>query len=1121
MRLRCIYFLMLFVAADLFAVSGDINHDGYVDLADFAELSMQWLRDDCQSPAWCGEADLDQDGYVVLADFVVLAQHWMELTVSAQLAGYEPLETNLTVTPASWDTGLTVTWPVLGGAGGVPQATEGDYVLKMDWAGETDGKVELKHQWSNFAFDLTGYDYIYLDVYTTTQLSPDVIFIWDDLIGWCGSSILPVPGQWTTLKFDVSGCNEAGIDRIHAIVFEGMDVSNGTVYLDNLRVNPKVSASSYEKDEYLPKYAIDGNSQTRWASEFSEPEWITVDLCEMQTIDRVELNWETACAQRYQVQVSEDGVIWYTVYETTSGSPGQNVITFSPVSVRCVRMYGILRATQWGMSLWEFEVSSTTASAVPLSTYPVFDEYSVLPLIKSYPTSWYDLKAQLDPRGEYPGWFYDEFSYWTVAGDPNSEFESLMSDEGVIGNKQNDFSLIPYLYIDGNLIKPTDVTVVVPPLEEGYLPIPTIRWIWSGGITFDQKLFSSSDSGKAYNNIWYTLENTSGSNITGKLFLTVRPFQVTPDWMYGGYVNINSIEGSGNVIKVNNIHGFAALTLPNSFGALTYEDGDIMDFIRVGNVPTTTNVTSGMGYASAALSYNLNIGSDATAEYKFIIPSYEDNINSFNLPLDDASFNAAYNTAKADWGDLLNQVNIDIPDTDIVNTFKSNLAYILVSKDGPAIQPGSRNYDRSWIRDGAIMGISLVRAGQDPLIIKDYIDWYTPFQYANGRIPPVLHSEGFEADRDKVINEYDAQGEYIYLISEYYKFTGDLAFLADKYPAIIKALQYAEERRSIRLTSEYVGTRFYGILPESISHEGYPEPGMHSYWDDFWVIKGWEEAIQIAQILNYPTDVAWMQDELDNSVTGFRKCVTDSIQLAMQMGGISYIPGCAESYDFDATSTAICVWPTVQQSLVNMNDLMFTLDKYYDEIFIPRDTNGLIYGYTPYEMRTATAYIMLGQKEKALRMLNYFLQDCRPKEWNHWSESVEPEYRAPRYLAEMPHAWIGGIFNNLVMNLFVYPENDKIILGAGIDELWLDQQSVTLGNFPTYSGDLSYTVTEVGDVLEVEVSGAANPAGGFVFKYPYLNQAIVAVTINDQTWLDFTDTEVSFTTLPASIKIYK
>jgi hypothetical protein len=47
----------------------------------------------------------------------------------------------------------------------------------------------------------------------------------------------------------------------------------------------------------------------------------------------------------------------------------------------------------------------------------------------------------------------------------------------------------------------------------------------------------------------------------------------------------------------------------------------------------------------------------------------------------------------------------------IVNTYKANLAYILINRDKAGIQPGSRSYERSWIRDGALTSSALLKSG--------------------------------------------------------------------------------------------------------------------------------------------------------------------------------------------------------------------------------------------------------------------------------------------------------------------------------------------------------------------------------------------------------------------------
>jgi hypothetical protein len=84
--------------------------------------------------------------------------------------------------------------------------------------------------------------------------------------------------------------------------------------------------------------------------------------------------------------------------------------------------------------------------------------------------------------------------------------------------------------------------------------------------------------------------------------------------------------------------------------------------------------------------------------------------------------------------------------------------------------------------------------------------------------------------------EFDAYGEFIYAVMEHYRFTGDKGFLEEMWPASAKALAFMEGLRSRRLTAEYRRPEkraCYGLLPESMSHEGYMAHPVHAYWDDF------------------------------------------------------------------------------------------------------------------------------------------------------------------------------------------------------------------------------------------------------------------------------------------------
>ncbi|MFI5845149.1 discoidin domain-containing protein [Catenuloplanes sp. NPDC051500] len=132
-----------------------------------------------------------------------------------------------------------------------------------------------------------------------------------------------------------------------------------------------VAASSYEGGN-APGAALDGRTTTRWSSEFSDNQWLRVDLRGTASITGVVLNWESAYATGYRIEVSDDAVTWRTIYTTTSGRGGIETLAVSGTG-RYLRWVGTARATGYGYSLWELQVLGTvdaSGSAPPLLSGP-------------------------------------------------------------------------------------------------------------------------------------------------------------------------------------------------------------------------------------------------------------------------------------------------------------------------------------------------------------------------------------------------------------------------------------------------------------------------------------------------------------------------------------------------------------------------------------------------------------------------------------------------------------------------------------------------------------------------------------------------------------------------------
>jgi hypothetical protein len=145
----------------------------------------------------------------------------------------------------------------------------------------------------------------------------------------------------------------------------------------NLAQNKYTFASSQESGNFPINAATDGDSRTRWSSEFNDGQYLGVDLGTVQSIDRVRITWEAASGRDFLLQVSSDGLSWTTVKTVTANNPtdrgGYYLNEYTDLNAngtsigRYVRFYGSARNTSFGYSIYEFEVFGFTNSAVSLA----------------------------------------------------------------------------------------------------------------------------------------------------------------------------------------------------------------------------------------------------------------------------------------------------------------------------------------------------------------------------------------------------------------------------------------------------------------------------------------------------------------------------------------------------------------------------------------------------------------------------------------------------------------------------------------------------------------------------------------------------------------------------------
>ncbi|MFH1367608.1 MAG: discoidin domain-containing protein [Elusimicrobiota bacterium] len=734
----------------------------------------------------------------------------------------------------------------------------------------------------------------------------------------------------------------------------------------------------------------------------------------------------------------------------------------------------------------------------------------------SNPKEFYQMTANMYSPGYFPLWLNDKQDYWTVVGTEDSFNESLLSSKGLIGSYTNGFSVIPFLYLNNELVNFTDADISLA-LEDNYLPIPSVTWKCKG-VEYSEKLFGYGGKDNASTYIICTLKNLSSKAAAGKYILSVRPIEVNPPWMHGGMTVISAINSkeNGNKIEINSNKGIIALSKPDTFGAKAFKDEDLLFGLIKGELSGKESVSDPAGSASAALSYEFSLAAGEEKEYLFILP-LDGNINSAKIPSRE-EFMRDYAQAKALWQKRLNMIEINIPEPGIMDVLRSNIAYILIHRDGAALQPGSRSYERSWIRDGAFIQAALLRA-TEPEFAKQYLEWLAGTQTPDGEIPCILDSKtGKLVDYAKNWREYDASGEYVWAIYDYYSFTKDKEFLKKIFPTVEKALKFIEKLRAEMSDVRYAGTPMFGILPKNQSHEGYLDNPQQSLFDDFLSLKAWKEAQPLAKIAGRAELIPWMLKEEDD----FRNCLLKDISIVQNQKNIRYIPASIGLAEFDAIGMSIMLFPTFEYRYLDMDNITYMLNRYYQDEFYKRLTAKGPVEFSPYEIRGAQSFFMLGEKEKGLNLVRYVFKGLRPKEWNHWSEVIPRDPTAPVYLGDMPHSWIGSIYINVIRCMFVYEDDydRQLVMGSGIDEKWLEGNGISVKNLPTYYGKLSYSMKKEGGVIKVAFTGKLeNPVNGFVLRNPANNKDIREVKVNGKKWEKFTKDTITFSKLPSSVEI--
>ncbi|MGK2935704.1 MAG: discoidin domain-containing protein, partial [Gemmatimonadaceae bacterium] len=541
-----------------------------------------------------------------------------------------------------------------------------------------------------------------------------------DNVWWSNTPDFVFPREWTVvtrkkrhISFAWGPTADRELRRVFAIEFAITAGSGGkgSVWIDDLTLTPldpptpytltpRITASTRAAG-HEARLAMDSVPTTAWrgarASGARVADTIGIDFLARREFGGLIIDWEAERrAAEYKVLGSVDGTSWTKLYSVSRGpfsssASSRDYLRMPESDARYLRL--VLARPEGGSG---FGIS----------------EIAVQPL------EWAATKNDLffaiakdARRGSYPKYLANEQSYWTVIGADGDSAEALINEEGMIEVGRGEFSIEPFLYVDGKLVTWNDARSTVPVVQhESGNPVPLVVW-HVGPQTTAQHIqvaelqlaiqgFAAGPPDSAVLYARYRVINNRHTRRTVTLYLAVRPFQVNPPWQFlnkrGGVALLDTIElqdagrgsfqrlfGSSSARATGNKFLYS-ITPVKGFGAASFHEGSVVDWLRHGALPPATRVVDPAGSASAAFAYVLDIAPYSSRDVDVAVPMSGGTLEP--NPESARRITSLMQQARAAWREKTDRVRIELPPHAFrhVRTLRANLTYILVNRDGPA-----------------------------------------------------------------------------------------------------------------------------------------------------------------------------------------------------------------------------------------------------------------------------------------------------------------------------------------------------------------------------------------------------------------------------------------------------
>lgn len=400
------------------------------------------------------------------------------------------------------------------------------------------------------------------------------------------------------------------------------------------------------------------------------------------------------------------------------------------------------------------------------------------------------------------------------------------------------------------------------------------------------------------------------------------------------------------------------------------------------------------------------------------------------------------------WQGLLEHcAEIDVPCRKATAALRAAHVCQMIANDHGEVHGGEGFYDEFYIRDGAYQVQELEEAGLFEAAAKA-VELYLGRQRPDGR---------FESQE----NQFDANGQAVWTLWQYYLMTRDQQFLTRVYPQMLRAAEWTMQTR--RTTS----APFAGLLPTAPADGEYLwEAQHHIVGYDLWNLRGMLCTLAAARTLAKSEDVM----KLESESAAYRR----DIDAAWQATGLAHFPPSWEGAGTHWGNTET-LWPT--ELFARDDARVAALSDFVRHQFaggfiegtIQWKGGGNVQAIHPYMgAYTTMTDLVRGRHEQVVKDFYWYLLHSTAA--HAFPEGIYYQRRFA-WGDTIPH--VTGACNYAVMlrHMLVHETDEELWLLPAVPDGWLAAgQEIRVDRLPTHFGEVSLRVRGTEEGVQIEFS---------------------------------------------------